>query len=250
MTDDELIALWQAEAEKPFTGWDFSYLQGRYHQAAPPWSYDAMVRALLPDAHAVIDLGTGGGEKLLTFKDALPPNTQATEGYAPNVPVARANLEPQGIRVTDYNIELEPRMPFDDASFDLVLDRHESFDGFEIARILQPQGVFLTQQVDGHDLDDMLALFGLEPQYTHVTLAVCGQEVNDAGLAIEHGEEWSGKMTFDDVSAFVYYLHAIPWSAPADFTVERYADLLLRLHHQRQALSFTMRRFIIQARKI
>ncbi len=248
MTDEALIAQWRAEAEKPFSGWDFSYLSGHYQQEQPPWSYDVLVRALLPAADSVLDLGTGGGEKLLEFKHVLPANTQATEGYAPNVLVARANLEPHGIRLTDYNIELEPRMPFDDASFDLVIDRHESFDAFEVARILKPNGVFLTQQVDGRDSADMLALFGREPDHLHVNLKTCGSEAESAGLTLERAEDWAGKMTFTDVSAFIYYLHAVPWNAPDDFNVERYAQQLLQLHQQ-PSLSFTMRRFMIQARK-
>src|SRR5262249_29304769 len=155
---------------QPFEGWDFSYLHGRCHEDQPPWSYERIVRDLLRDADSVLDLGTGGGEKLLEFRDVLPPNTVATEGYAPNVPVARANLEPQGIRVVEYNIDEESRMPFDDASFGLIHSRHEAYDAREIARILKPGSIFLTQQVDGRELDDFLAVFGQHSGYLHVNL--------------------------------------------------------------------------------
>src|SRR5215207_8474199 len=145
MDDNTLIALWKREEQQPFEGWNFSYLKGHYSEEQPPWSYEQMVRDLLPGADSVLDMGTGGGEKLLEFKDALPANTVATEGYAPNVPVARANLEPNGIRVVDYDLEVNPRMPFDDNTFALIINRHEAFDAKEVARILQPGGIFLTQ---------------------------------------------------------------------------------------------------------
>ena len=55
-------------------------------------------------------------------------------------------------------------------------------------------------------------------------------------------------MTFADVGALVYYLSAIPWNAPPDFSVPRYKDQLLALH-ARPRLEFTIRRFYLQAVK-
>ena len=249
MDDQALIAQWRAEEKQPFAGWDFSYLTGRYHEETPPWSYEAIVRDLAREADSLLDLGTGGGEKLLELKDALPTHTIATEGYAPNIPVARANLEPHGIRVVAYNIDEAARMPFDDHSFAVIIDRHEAFDAVEVARILRPGGVFLTQQVDGRDIADMLALFGLQPAYLHVNLANCARGLADAGLTIERAEDWSGQASFSDMGALVYFLHAAPWDAPTDFSVERYAEHLLTIYRNNHPLSFTIRRFMIQARK-
>src|SRR5271154_4656541 len=99
MDDQGLIAAWQAEEQQPFQGWDFSHLDGRWHEDQPPWSYDGLVRALLPPADSLLDIGTGGGEQLLAFKDVLPARTVATEGYPPNFPIAQANLEPHEIEV-------------------------------------------------------------------------------------------------------------------------------------------------------
>src|SRR5690606_12527051 len=112
-------ALWQKEAEHDFSGWDFSYIADRYHEQKPPWSYDTLVRSLLPAADSVLDMGTGGGEKLREFADALPRQTSATEGYAPNIPVATANLQPLGVEVVPYDSEQDSRMPFADNHFAL-----------------------------------------------------------------------------------------------------------------------------------
>jgi SAM-dependent methyltransferase len=249
MDDDALIALWKPEEQQPFEGWDFSYLKDRYSEEAPPWTYEQMVRDLLPGAESVLDMGTGGGEKLLEFKDALPANTVATEGYAPNVPVACANLEPHGIRVIDYNLEVMPRMPFDDNTFALIINRHEAFDAKEVARILRPGGVFLTQQVDGRELGDFRAHFGYQSMFLHVNVENCSQGLLNAGLEITRSEEWTGKSTYQDIGALVYFLHAAPWSAPEDFSVERYAPQLLALYRKGEPIQFTIRRFYIQARK-
>lgn len=249
MDAQALIARWQAEEQQPFAGWNFSHLEGRYHEEQPPWSYEQIARDLLSAADSLLDIGTGGGEKLLELLGALPPITFATEGYPPNVPVARANLEPHGIRVIEYDIEQTPRMPFADEAFALVIDRHTAYDAVEIARILRPGGVFLTQQVDGRELGDLRALFNLESHYLHVNLQTCRRELQDAGLIVERAEEWVGTATFQDVGALVYFLHAAPWSAPDDFSVARYADTLLRIHYERQPLAFAQHRFLLQARK-
>ena len=249
MNYQALIAQWQAEEQQPFVGWDFSYLAGRYQEEKPPWSYEVIVRELARQADSLLDLGTGGGEKLLELKDALPANTTATEGYMPNLPIARANLEPQGIKVVAYNIDEEPRMPFDDHSFACIIDRHEAYDAREVARILRPGGVFVTQQVDGRELNDFLGWFGQQSGYLHVNLANCAQGLAEAGLTIERAEDWSGKATFSDMGALVYFLHAAVWSAPPDFSVAHYADQLLTIYKNNHPLSFNIRRFIIQARK-
>lgn len=248
MPEQDLIEQWKREEQQPFSGWDFSHLKGRYVEPAPPWSYEQRVRRLLSGADSVLDMGTGGGEKLLEFQDALPPHTVATEGWPPNILVARQNLEPHGIQVVPYDIEKEQRMPFVDNAFSVVVNRHEAFDAFEVARILKPGGVFLTQQVDGRSMTDLASMFGRKPSHPQVTLAVCGAEVEQAGLAIEFAEESMGRIRFADVGAFVYFAHAAPWEAPPDFSVERYAAQLLEMH-TRGRLSFDMGHFVIQARR-
>lgn len=247
MDDHSLLAAWRREEQQPFEGWDFSYLEGRYVEEQPPWSYDALVRALLPGADSLLDMGTGGGERLSSFADALPPRTVATEGYPPNLPIARARLAPLGVEVVEYDVERHARLPFPDASFGVVINRHEAYDAREVARILAPGGAFLTQQVDGRDLADLAAVFGHEPQHPHVTLENCAREVEQAGLVIERAETWQGRAVFSDVGALVYFLHAVPWDVP-DFSVDRYADRLLDLH-RRGSLSFGIGRFVIQARR-
>jgi SAM-dependent methyltransferase len=84
------------------------------------------------------------------MKRPFPELAYATEAYAPNVPVAKKRLEPLGVRVTA--IDDDDSLPFDDAGFDLVLNKHESFSPAEVRRILRPGGTFLTQQVGGPGL--------------------------------------------------------------------------------------------------
>jgi hypothetical protein len=95
VTYDELIA---EALTTELQGWDFTLLQGRVTEDPLPWSYGRLLLARLPDTASLLDLGTGGGEFLSNLAP-LPPRTAATEGYPPNLPLARHRLEPLGVEV-------------------------------------------------------------------------------------------------------------------------------------------------------
>jgi hypothetical protein len=53
------------EAERqPFTGWDFSWIEGRIIADPLPWDYTAAVVNAARHSPDLLDLGTGGGEWL------------------------------------------------------------------------------------------------------------------------------------------------------------------------------------------
>ena len=123
-------------------GWDFSHIAGRYEEDGDlPWDYEAVVRAYLRPAKRLLDIDTGGGEFLLTLRHP-PENTSATEGYPPNIALCRSVLLPLGV---DFRAADDvSRLPFGDASFDMVVNRHGDFDAAELHRILKPGVIFIT----------------------------------------------------------------------------------------------------------
>ena len=87
MSINELKQYLISEYEQNFSGWDFSYLQGKMEEDALPWSYRHVVSDLISSSQNMLDMGTGGGE-FLDSLSALPAKTYATEGYPPNIEVA------------------------------------------------------------------------------------------------------------------------------------------------------------------
>jgi SAM-dependent methyltransferase len=252
MGEADLIAAWSREESQPFTGWDFGYLRRRYSEEKPPWSYEDLAREVLRKSRSAVDLGTGGGEVLSTLADTFPGRMVATEAYPPNWTIARDRLAGSGAHVVAYAAD-EPSsvLPFRDVSFDAVLDRHEAYDPREVARVLAPGGVFLTQQVDGRSHSDLLAWFGTAPHWPDVTLDRLAADLGRAGLDIELSRSWWGSISFADVGALVYYLRAIPWEVP-DFSVGRFTPELLGLQRRLEStgsLRFSEGRFVIRARK-
>ena len=240
------LAQWRARYSGPTTGWDFATIDADV-DGEPPWSYNALARQALSGATSALDMGTGGGELLLSLRDALPTDTIATEGWPTNIPVAGEALAPYGIEVVPYDAETDPRMPFNDNRFDVVLNRHESYVTTEVFRVLRPGGVFLTQQVDGRDFAESQELFGGSTAYPDITLEHLRREAEEAGLIVEEDDDWSGQMRFPDVGSFVSYVRVVPWQVPDDFSVDRYGDVLLGLTPN--DLVFTQRRFLIKCRR-
>lgn len=252
MASETSIQSWLQEEAAPFTGWDFSHIYNRWTEEHPPWPYDDLAREALSGARSAVDLGTGGGERLSKLADAFPEQIFATEAYPPNLQIARARLGPLGVTVVAYESVdvLGGPLPFADDSLDAVLDRHESYDAREVARVLAPGGRFLTQQVDGRDKQDLLERFGLTPAFPQVALQPFAAAVEAAGLVVERAEEWWGNSVFTDVGALVYYVKAT--RTVPDFSVARYESILRSLQAELTAtgaLRFRCGRFLLSARK-
>jgi SAM-dependent methyltransferase len=249
---EKLVEIWREEEQKPFQGWDFSYLADRMLEEHPPWSYMERAAALMQHASAVLDMGTGGGERLLKLKPHWPPKVVVTEEYIPNYKLATERLAPLGVAVKHIGLGEQRTMPFADEEFDLVLNRHSGLNPAEIARILAPGGTFLTQQVHGLWAQDLLAEFGAEPQWPWATPAYYIPKLEKAGLTLENAEEWCGEFTFTDVGAIVYYLKAVPWLVEG-FSVETHLDALLKLQRRLEdgePLTFEARSYLIEAKKV
>ncbi|MFC5823931.1 class I SAM-dependent methyltransferase [Nonomuraea insulae] len=228
----------------PFEGWDFAIFDGRVtDDGTVPWDYASLVRDRLPKATALLDLGTGGGE-LLASLTPLPPRTAATEAYPPNLLVARARLEPLGVEVTDNT------RSFPDASFDLITNRHESYEPREVHRLLAEGGTYLTQQVSGRDLEELNTALG-GPPHEDATwdLTTATAALEEAGLEIVWSREATFTTTFHDIGALVLFLRVISWQIP-DFDVTSYDTSLRALHEAMEhghPLKSTAHRFALAA---
>ena len=240
-----------ADAEgADFSGWDFSYLSGRWIEVDPTWDYGQKVRERLANVDTLLDMGTGGGERLAGLQPLLE-HAYATEGYSPNVPVARARLEPLGVRVVE--VKEDERLPFEDDFFDMVINRHESFAAEEVWRVLQPGGRFVTEQVGAKihlRLNELLQDQVLYP-YADWVLEKAVGELEACGFEILEQREEYPETVFLDIGAIVYYLRAIPWQIPG-FSVAAYRERLWAVYElirEEGGLVVFSHLFYVEARK-
>ncbi|SDZ58965.1 Methyltransferase domain-containing protein [Evansella caseinilytica] len=250
--DNQFISLIRGTGQQ-FSGWDFSFITGtgRVQSGLLPWSYGSMILPFVQNAGTVLDMGTGGGEFLANVRP-LPDTVYATEGYKPNIPIASKRLTPLGVKVVP--LEEDDALPFNDAYFDLIINRHESYSLREVRRIISDEGMFITQQVGGTDCSEINERLGVsvDEEYADWHLNTASKEIANHHFEIIDCQEAFPLQRFYDIGALVYYLKAIPWQV-ADFDTEKYMKRLYQIHQIIQTKGYfevKQHRFIILAKAI
>lgn len=251
MNKKELKDYWKKEEAQAFKGWDFSYLEGRWEDEALSWNYKEAVQAYLRDTDTLLDMGTGGGEFLLSL--GHPHHlTTVTEAYVPNVELCMETLAPLGICVKQVLTDEE--LPLESYSFDTVINRHEAYVPSEVARIIKPGGYFITQQIGGlndRDLSEAL-LETYEPALPNHNLVHSVQALKQVGFEILVQEESYTPLRFFDTGALVYFAKIIQWEFPG-FSVEKCFKELCALEEVRKKKGYiegTEHRFFIVAKRL
>ncbi len=248
---DDLIKFWKEEEKVPVEGWVFPHTEERVIEEDPPWDYMARARELLADSTSVCDLETGGAERLLEMRDVWPPKVVALEAYPPNVKLAHERLEPLGASLIDAKTGTNLPIPLEDESFELILNRHSGFNPAELFRVLKPGGTFYTQQVHGWMIHDLLWAFDAPLPWPEAVPEVNVPLLKRAGFEIVDAQDWTGKITFTDVGAIVYYLTTVPWMV-RDFSVDSHLDYLIALQKRIEVegtLKFDTKKYMIEAYK-
>lgn len=252
MNFEELKKQWfQEERIAHIHGWDFSHIHGRYEEGdGLPWDYEATVRKYLRRDSRLLDIDTGGGEFLLSLNHPHK-NTSATEGYPPNVALCKSVLLPLGIDFREAD-DVE-HLPFDNDSFDMVINRNGDFNARELFRILKPGGLFVTQQVGAENdrkLVDLL-LPGTEMPYPEQYLKKAVEKFRCAGFEILQSQEAFPKIRFYDVGALVWFARIIEWEFPG-FSVEACLDHLIKAQQmldEEGVIEALTHRFLLVAQK-
>ncbi len=247
----ELLNYLQTEESKTISGWDFSYLDGRWESEELPWNYKEIIFKYLKNNHKLLDIGTGGGEFLLTLNHPFS-NTTVTEGYKPNYKLCMEKLAPKGIKVYNY-VGDELFKLIGDEQFDIVINRHESYNESEIYRILKPNGVFITQQVGAFNNQDLATFFDKshKNQFPEITLDKSIKRLTDNNFEIIYSKEHYPMLKFYDLGAIAYFAKIIEWEF-INFSVKDNIDKFIVLQDELKKtgyISSTEHRFIIVATK-
>ncbi|MBQ3252678.1 MAG: methyltransferase domain-containing protein [Oscillospiraceae bacterium] len=252
MKENKWIQAWRAEEEiAHIHGWDFSHIDGRHTEDTDfPWDYRQVIEKHLTPEMKLLDIDTGGGEFLLSLGHPYG-NTAATENYPPNVQLCKETLLPVGI---DFRpADGKGKLPFEDGSFDVVINRHGDKNPAEIYRVLKPGGLFISQQVGAENDRELVELLcGNVPmpfpeQYADQAAA----QLRNAGFSILRQEECFRPIRFYDVGALTWFARIISWEFP-DFSVDTHLEKLLnaqRILDETGCVEGRTHRFLLVAQK-
>lgn len=253
MNRNELIEYWKNEERVAHIhGWDFSHIEGRYTEGADmPWDYRGIILSHLKPEMKLLDIDTGGGEFLLSLGHPFE-NTAATEGFPPNVKLCEDTLLPLGI---DFRPgDGKAHLPFEDGSFDMIINRHGDFNAGDIHRLLKPGGLFVTQQVGAENDRELVRLLCGETTvpFPEQYLSITEEKFRLAGFDIIDGRECFPPIRFYDVGALVWFARIIEWEFP-DFTVDAALDNLFNAQsilNEKGCIEGRTHRFLLAARKV
>ena len=163
-----------------------------------------------------------------------------------------SKLAPLGVKVYNYvgddNLDL-----IDDNTFDIVINRHESYNESEVHRILKPSGVFITQQVGAYN-NKALATFFDEShvdQFPELTLEKSLERLTENSFDILYSDEYYPLLKFYDLGAIAYFAKIIEWEF-INFSVDKTIDKFVILQKELERTGFISskeHRFIIVALK-
>lgn len=204
------------------TGWDFTRV--RASRDPVPWYYGEVVRRYLRPNNRVLDTGTGGGEKFISLAAHFGRGVGIDSSQS-MIETALARLTPTlAERITFEQMSVH-ELRFEDATFDAVLNRHSVVNPGEIARVLRPGGVFITQQVGPRNAENVTRVFGCGPGGQYRTQP--GQDVDSLAktfaalnCAIVCRAEYDVPYRYRDLESFLFWLKAIP--VPEDFDIDRH----------------------------
>lgn len=231
-------------------GWDFSRLQVKTKGETWDFTHEVLQRCRPNDL--VLDIGTGGGEAVLQIASHVRLLVGIDHSGA-MIQRAQENVVSSSHRNVRFFQMDASALSFPDGFFDMVTSRHAPFDPYEIARVLKPGGVFLSQQVSERDKYALKCCFGRGQCYGEDDGALREKYRRDlqlAGLEVEV-REYDAEEYYQSVEDLLFLLS----HTPIITAFGEYADDFHQLHtyikqnNSEQGIWTNAKRFLLVATK-
>ena len=190
--------------------WSFDEF-GIRTESLTSWDLNELINKFADPTSRILDLGTGGGEKLLeSYPDC--EEILGTDFSPEMIGTARRNLQLSGRKNISFKVMDNLRMDVPENHFDIVVARHTITDPNQIIKCLKPGGHLLIRGVDKYDCWSLKLLFGRGQAYRDevpVSIrdyeAVLGAGFSEVELVPLHEREF-----FSDADAFRAFLQKVP----------------------------------------
>ncbi|NOU98673.1 class I SAM-dependent methyltransferase [Paenibacillus planticolens] len=234
-----------------FNGWDFSKL--RTTSEGEQWNFLDEVTQRCNKSDLLLDIGTGGGEALISMADAalLLIGIDHSEGMIQSATENLKKSRKTNIRFLQMEAE---NIIFPMFLFNVVSCRHSEFYATEVSKVLANDGIFLTQQVSENDKLNIKQAFGrgqgfgtdegiLKDKYL--------TELADAGFTDIQSFEYDATQyfqTYEDLVFFLKYTPVIPNFEQTDHDFE-ILQKFIESNLTEKGIKTNTKRFMIVARK-
>ena len=175
------------------------------------WDMFQEIQKVVKKDSRILDLGTGGGEKLLKyFPDCA--EILGTDLSSEMIKTAQANLKRSGRENITFRVMDNLKMDVPDDYFDVVVARHTVTDPKQILKCLKKGGYFFIEGVDKYDCHSLKRLFGRgQAYYDSKPISVVDYEnVLDAGFQDVELIPLYMREYFKNKELFVKFLKKVP----------------------------------------
>jgi ubiquinone/menaquinone biosynthesis C-methylase UbiE len=147
----------EKEYYEEIKNWDFSMFEIETEKLTN-WDLYELINNYATEKSKILDLGTGGGEKLLKyFPDCQEIiGTDYSEGM---IETANKNLKESGRKNISFKLMDNLKMDVPDDYFDIVVARNTPTDPKQIYRCLKKGGYLIIHGVDKYDCWNLKLLF-------------------------------------------------------------------------------------------
>lgn len=223
----------------PDNGWDFSRM--KYESQGIAW-----------DLYKEVAGHCAPHDLLLELADAalLLIGVEQSAGMMQRAAANLAASDQRNVRI----LQMDARaLQFPDGFFNIISCRHAPFSASETARVLAPDGVFLTQQVSEGDKWNLVQAFGREQerQPDGTLLNRYTEELHAAGFRHIHSDEYDAVEYYATVEDLIFLLKHAPIIRNFGGQAEDFAilDRFVQEYGTDQGIQTNSKRFKIVARR-
>ena len=157
------MSLKEYEFYNKIKDWDFSKINYE-EEILTDWDLYEILKSHTNKESKILDLGTGGGEKVLKY---FPDYKEiiATDFSEEMIKTAKMNLEKSGRKNIIFKVMDNLNMDLEEDYFDVVVARHTCIDPESIIKVLKQGGYLLVCGVDKEDSVELKDYFGKGQAY-------------------------------------------------------------------------------------
>ncbi|GGH86509.1 ubiquinone/menaquinone biosynthesis C-methylase UbiE [Pullulanibacillus pueri] len=232
-------------------GWDFSHLKS--FSEGVRWDfYDEVVKRC-EKTDILLDIGTGGGEKLLSIASSLFLLVGIDLSHS-MINTALSHLKKLKVPNVKFFQMSSDELQFPMRFFDVVSSCHAPFSSLEVAKVLKSGGWFLTQQVSEADKWNIKEAFGRGQAYDKTDGSLKKRyirELNEAGFSEIQSFEYDAIEYYERPEDLIFLLKhtpIIPYFGQDKMDFEILKDFIEN-NKSEKGIQTNSKRFLIIARR-